>query len=182
MSKRMDPFYRAILAILLVTPISVAAEPFIHGYPGKRSYVAGEEVTFHLSSDTAKVDVEIARIGSQRKVVWSQKGIPALQHPVPKHSSSHGCDWPMTFSVKIPESWTSGCYEAWTQSGETQGNRMFFVVRSSHPGSDAKILLQLATNTYNAYNNWGGHSLYGFHSEVAVDVKAILTSPCICHQ
>ena len=70
-SKRMDSFYRAILAILLFAPISAKAEPFIHGYPGKRSYVAGEEVTFHLSTDTAKVDVEIARIGLQRKVVWS---------------------------------------------------------------------------------------------------------------
>ena len=38
-SKRMDSFYRAILLILLVTPISATAEPFIHGYPGKRSYV-----------------------------------------------------------------------------------------------------------------------------------------------
>ena len=30
-SKRMDSFYRAILVILLVTPISATAEPFIHG-------------------------------------------------------------------------------------------------------------------------------------------------------
>src|SRR5690606_14670517 len=27
----------------------------------------------------------------------------------------------------------------------------------------AKILLQLATNTYNAYNNWGGFSLYAYN-------------------
>ena len=167
----MDSFYRAILAILLVTPISATAEPFIHGYPGKRSYVAGEEVTFHLSTDTAKVDVEIARIGSLRKVVWSKKGIPAWQHPVPKHASSHGCDWPATFSVKIPESWASGCYEAWTRSGETQGNRMFFVVRSSHPGREAKILLQLATNTYNAYNGFGGFSLYTYWGPAHWDKK-----------
>ena len=170
-SKRMDSFYGAILAILLVTPISATAEPFIHGYPGKRSYVAGEEVTFHLSTDTAKVDVEIARIGLQRKVVWSKKGIPAWQHPVPKHASSHGCDWPATFSVKIPESWASGCYEAWTRSGETQGNRMFFVVRSSHPGREAKILLQLATNTYNAYNGFGGFSLYTYWGPAHWDKK-----------
>ena len=37
---------------------------------------------------------------------------------------------------------------------------MFFVVRAAHPGRDAKILLQLTTNTYNAYNSWGGTDLY----------------------
>ena len=162
MPKRVDSLFGVVLASLLVTPFTTTAEPFIHGYPGKRSYVAGEDVTFHLSTDTGKVDVEVARIGAQRTVVWARKGVPAGQHPVPKHASSHGCDWPAAFSVKIPESWASGCYEAWTRSGETQGNRMFFVVRSSHPGRDAKILLQLATNTYNAYNGWGGFSLYTY--------------------
>jgi mono/diheme cytochrome c family protein len=169
--KRIDSLFGAILAILLVTLISAAANPLIHGYPGKRSYLAGEEVEFHLSADTGKVDVEIARIGSERNVVWSKKGIPVGQHPVPKHASSHGCDWPATFSVKIPDSWTSGCYEAWTRSGETQGNRMFFVVRSSHPGRDAKILLQLSTNTYNAYNGWGGFSLYTYWGPAHWDMK-----------
>jgi hypothetical protein len=40
---------------------------------------------------------------------------------------------------------------------------VYFVVRSAHPGRDTKILLQLATNTYNAYNNWGGFSLYAYN-------------------
>ena len=153
----------AILAVVALTPcIATAANPFIHGYPGKRSYVAGEEVTFHLSTNVGRVDVEIARIGAERKLVWSKKGIAAGEHPVPKHASSHGCDWPTAFSVKIPKSWPSGYYEAWTRSGNTQGNRTFFVVRSSQPGRDARILLQLSINTYNAYSNWGGFSLYTY--------------------
>jgi len=123
--------------------VATTANPFIHGYPGKRSFVAGEEVTFHLSTNVGKVDVEIARIGAERKLVWSKQGIEAAEHPVSKHASSHGCDWPTAFSVKIPKSWQSGCYEAWTRAGNTQGNRMFFVVRSSQPGTDARILLQL---------------------------------------
>ena len=40
---------------------------------------------------------------------------------------------------------------------------MFFVVRAAQPGHNTKILIQLATNSYNAYNNWGGFSLYAFH-------------------
>jgi hypothetical protein len=37
------------------------------------------------------------------------------------------------------------------------------VVRQSKPGSTSLILLQLCTNTYNAYNNWGGFSVYAFN-------------------
>jgi hypothetical protein len=40
---------------------------------------------------------------------------------------------------------------------------LFFVVRNSSPENRSRILLQLATNTYNAYTNWGGHSLYSYH-------------------
>ena len=162
MTKRTVALCGAILAIHLVAPLVVAAESFIHGYPGKRSYVAGEELTFHLSTDLAEVDLEIARIGAGRQVVWNGNGIRAGKHPVPKNASSHGCDWPVASTIKVPESWASGCYEALARSGETQGNRMFFVVRSSRPGRDAKILLQLASNTYNAYNSWGGFSLYTY--------------------
>jgi len=38
---------------------------------------------------------------------------------------------------------------------------LFFVVKPSAPGS--KILIQLCTNTYNAYTNYGGFSLYGYN-------------------
>nr|MCU0229497.1 hypothetical protein [Bryobacterales bacterium] len=39
----------------------------------------------------------------------------------------------------------------------------YFIVRSNQPGRDSKILLQLSTHTYNAYNNWGGFSLYAYN-------------------
>ena len=137
------------LAILFLGASGLSrAESFIHGYPGKRSYVAGEDVSFHLSSNLTDVEIEIARIGAETEVVWSKKQIPVGEHAVPKNASSHGCEWPSALAVKIPASWTSGCYEARARSGETVSNRMFFVVRSSHPGRDTKILLQLATNTY----------------------------------
>jgi len=38
---------------------------------------------------------------------------------------------------------------------------MSFVVRSAHPGRDSKILLERTTNTDNAYNSFGGTTLYG---------------------
>jgi mono/diheme cytochrome c family protein/glucose/arabinose dehydrogenase len=162
MPTRNNAFFRVLIALHFLTSAALAEESSIHGYPAKRSYAPEEEVTFHLSSSLTKVDVEIARLGVESKVVWRKGDVSVRNHPVPKNASSHGCDWPSAFSVKIPSTWTSGCYEARARSGETLSNRMFFVVRSSQPGRDTKILLQLATNTYNAYNGWGGFSLYTY--------------------
>ena len=165
---------RIIRVMMLLTCCSThafAADPFIQGYPGQRSHVAGEAATFHLSSNLEKVNLKIARVGSEREVVWRGKEIHVAEQPVPAHASSHGCDWPISVTVEIPGDWRSGCYEATASSGGTQGNPMFFVVRSSNPGRDAKILLQLSTNTYNAYNAWGGYSLYTYWGSAHWNMK-----------
>jgi len=44
----------------------------------------------------------------------------------------------------------------------------FFIVRAAEPGKGSRVLLQLSTNTYNAYNNWGGFSLYAYNGLAGV--------------
>ena len=76
----------------------------------------------------------------------------------------------------MPETWQSGYYEGTLRATDSGGtyvyrNRrtaestLFFIVRPAKPGANTPILLQLSTNTYNAYNNWGGFSLYGYHGQ-----------------
>ena len=148
---------------------------YVEGYAGQVSYQPGDELQLHVSTTAPTFALEIARLGAERKVVFSQSGIPGLEHPIPENASSHGCSWPVGCSVPIPEDWTSGYYQVVFRAEDRGGtyvqrNRRtaigeaFFIVRASQPGSNTKILLQLATNTYNAYNNWGGFSLYSYHA------------------
>ena len=138
--------------------------PLVEGYPAQWSYQPGEEVAFHCSSSTSTFAVEIARITDARTVVWQRAGIPGSVQPVPPHAHRDGCDWPVTFTVTIPPDWPSGFYEVAFQADGASGveatGHAFFVVRSAHPGRDTSILLVLGTNTYNAYNKWGGECLY----------------------
>ena len=78
--------------------------------------------------------------------------------------------------MPVPEKWRTGYYQVTLRVADrggkfTQRNRRtaeggcYFVVRPAQPGRDSRILLQLSTNTYNAYNNWGGFSLYAFHGQ-----------------
>ena len=148
---------------------------YIEGYAGDISYAPGDELQLHLSTTSPTYDLEIARVGRERVVVFSQQKIEGGQeYGIPEKASSEGCGWPVGFQMKIPSEWKTGFYEVRMTIRDTGGRfsqwntrsaegSCFFVLRASEPGKDSKILLQLATNTYNAYNNWGGSSLYGYH-------------------
>ena len=147
----------------------------IEGYPDRQSLAPGEEFALHTSTTAAEYGIEIARLGAERKVVFQKSKISGGGfHPIPESASSHGCNWPISFRMPIPTDWPAGYYQVTFRVADSGGkfvvrNRRtaeadtFFVVRSAEPGVNSKILLQLATNTYNAYTNWGGGSLYGFH-------------------
>jgi hypothetical protein len=147
---------------------------YIEGYTDQRSYKPGEVVHFHVSTTAPKWSLEIARLGAKVERVLAKTDIAGAAHPVPSNASSHGCRWPVAFELTVPENWRTGYYEATLRAGDNGGeftergrrtveSKLFFVVRPAKPGSN-KILLQLTTNTYHAYNNWGGHSLYAFHA------------------
>lgn len=171
-------FSWAIACLICATPLLAheQLQPiFIEGYTDQLSYRPGETVRFSLNSSAPKVAMEIARVGKETKTVWQKSDVPAETHPIPEDASSHGCRWPVTFELPIPEDWKTGYYQVRlvaTDSGgpfvqrnrRTAESRMFFVVRAANPGQQSKILLQLCTNTYNAYNNWGGYSLYSYHA------------------
>jgi len=147
---------------------------YIEGYTDQLSYTAGDEIGFHISTSASTYALEIARLGAEREVIKSEQELPGAAYPIPDDASSHSCRWPASFKLRVPDTWRSGYYEVSMRVQDSGGhfthrNRrtaegtMFFVVRSAEPGHDTKILIQLATNSYNAYNNWGGFSLYAYH-------------------
>ena len=142
------------------------AAPFVLGYANKLSVVRGEEIAFHLSSSGASVRMLIERQGGTNETVFEKTDIACAVHPIPDRASSDGCNWPAALTMTIPPDWKSGCYVATLilkNEDKEIRSTIQFVVRSAEPGKNTKILLQLSTNTYNAYTNWGGHSLYAYH-------------------
>ena len=45
---------------------------------------------------------------------------------------------------------------------------ILLILRPAVSSRRSSILLQLSTNTYAAYNNWGGYSLYAYHGRGGV--------------
>ena len=138
---------------------------FIYAYPDKLSYAPGETVSFSMSANVPEVSVEVARIGQIREVMWTREGIPGTHHRVPSDAAANGCKWPVSFKIPIPLSWSSGYYEVMlrgmdTRTGDLAESASFFVILPMNSDKTGRILLILATNTYNAYNDWGGPNLY----------------------
>jgi hypothetical protein len=137
---------------------------YLHGYPSRQSVAPGERVELHVSTSLAGYSLAVARVGAGEEEVWRRERIAGSEHPVPADAASHGCRWPPALELAVGREWPSGYYRV-SMRGEAPDGRpvrgaMAFVVRPSEPGRTASILLQRTTNTDNAYNRYGGSTLY----------------------
>ena len=71
----------------------------IEAYCWPQSVAAGEPVALHVSTDAAAFDVEVARDGATRDVVWSATGVAGAHHATPSDAAAHGCGWPLTLAI-----------------------------------------------------------------------------------
>ena len=129
----------------------------LEAYCWPMSVAAGEPVTLHGSADTRPVAVTVMRDGAELLDVWADPVVAVGSHTTPEDASTNGCGW--DGATEIPTGGlASGYYAVTLRAGDERADA-FFVVRPdlSNP---APIVLVLSTTTYNAYNDWGGPSLY----------------------
>lgn len=142
----------------------------IEGYCGRLSYRPGETVGLHVSTRQPPYDVRVERWGSTRDEVWHASGLPGEFVPPPPDADSAGCRWPVSVEIPVDPMWRSGFYlVTLTAHGAPAGRDVAhagFVVRGS-PDRPHRALYVLDTNTWNAYNTWGGRSLYTGGSRVS---------------
>jgi hypothetical protein len=136
---------------------------YIEAYTNKKSYLPGDTIHFHVSTTDSTYDIEILKEQWQRVSVGKITGIKGAYYPVPPAEENpweNGAGWPVSYSWTVPEEWENGNYLALLRT--TSGGYKYhpFVVRSHVPGSHSKVALVLNYGNRNAYNNWGGKSLY----------------------
>lgn len=136
----------------------------VEGYCGRLSYAPGDELTVHVWCRVERYDLEIWRWGAERELVHTEHGLAGVAHPTPADADAHGCGWPAAVSLRIPAEWRSGYHHIVLRAQGVPHDRATghaqFVLRPSPGAPRARALLVHATNTYHAYNTWGGRSLY----------------------
>ncbi len=152
----------------------------IEGYASQVSALPGEVVDFHVRTSPAeRYRVELYRLGwygggGGRRIACSpncasdEAGV-VQQAPPPPDASTGEVDagWSVTDRIRIPAGAASGYYLAKfvLTSGPAAGQARAYpvIVRSSRLRR-ASILVQVPVNTWQAYNGWGGKSLYSSNS------------------
>lgn len=147
-------------------------------YASEISARPGDYVHLHVSAPAgSRYRIEVYRLGwyggAGGRLVeclpgcrTDEPGTP--QEPAPAPSSDPSAPpvrarWPITDTFVVGRRWPSGYYlvRADVTAGAATGpSPPTYVVVEAPPGRQSRILVQVPVNTWQAYNDWGGVSLY----------------------
>ena len=146
------------------------AIPGIQGFATEISVNQGETVHFKIDTDADDYRLDIYRMGyyggmGARKVATVQPSAPLPQNqPACLTDPSTGLidcgNWAISASWTVPTDATSGIYFAKLvrEDGDPGSSHIVFIVRDDNGHSD--LLFQTSDTTWQAYNSYGGNSLY----------------------
>ncbi|MBP1887289.1 DUF4082 domain-containing protein [Sinorhizobium mexicanum] len=149
----------------------------IQGFATQISTNVGQTVDFKIATDSANYRIEIYRLGyyggdGARRVATIDVNLAQAQlQPHPIVDMARGLidcgNWSVSASWTIPEDMVSGVYVAKLvrEDGTAGSSHIPFIVRDD--SSTSNIVFQTSDTTWQAYNAWGGASLY--YGQVPVD-------------
>jgi hypothetical protein len=149
----------------------------VEGYASVTSVNRGGQIQFFVNTADRNFTIEIFRTGwysgmGGRRITSAVQLAGTAQPPCPTTDQSTGlieCNWTNPYVLQVPNDtadptdWASGVYLAKLTGASGKQAYIVFTVRDdSRPSS---YLFQNSVNTYQAYNNWGGRSLYASNSD-----------------
>ncbi len=138
---------------------------FIQGFADHVSAQAGDDVTLYVSAGAPSFHVEAYRMGWYQghgaRLVWKSSDVPATVQPKAELVSSATREirapWQPTYHVRIGSDWPQGDYllKLVSNVGST-----YVPLAVRDDSSHADVFIMNAVTTWQAYNDWGGYSLY----------------------
>jgi hypothetical protein len=156
----------------------------IEGYADHASVVPGGTIGFYVSTTSPLYDLNISRMGwydgQGGHLLQTVTALPGIDQPIPSPDPDTGlvaANWELSYSLYVPENWLSGIYLVRLLAhNETQDfGYIVFVVRDDTQVAD--FVYKVAVNTYQAYNIWGGKSLYDYQSTDGAASKVSFDRP-----
>lgn len=129
-------------------------------YTDALSAFPGQTVRLFASSKSARCTLALARIGAGRETVLTQ-GVDSVPNaPTPANADRDGCGWPQVHSFTVGADWRCGYYDLTLTGDAGETAHHCLVVKRAPGGPRAAAALILSTNTWHAYNWWGGANAY----------------------
>src|SRR6266542_4264203 len=150
-------------------PNGDAGDPSIQGFATNMSYTVGDTVAFKISTPASAYTITVYRVGyyqgngaRQIATVTPSARLPQSQPAclTDKTTGLIDCgNWGVSASWTIPPSAVTGVYFAKLTRSDTGGSsHIVFIVRDD--ASTSPLLFQTSDTTWQAYNSYGGNSLY----------------------
>jgi hypothetical protein len=145
--------------------------PIIQAYTSKTSIYPGETLDLYVNS-SENYRMKIYRIGSYKNgsdvaLVYDDPALHrGLRQQDPFYNSTTNLidpRWNKSFSLAVPMEWNTGVYFAQFTTDSSAVTYSLFVVKNLSNRGD--IVMKLPVTTYQAYNAWGGKSLYEHQSD-----------------
>ena len=170
------------IAMILATSVSGCAQingisnPTVPntegGYTNSTSITKGETLKFYISTLKPFFDLDVYKLGINKTKVLTLHSLPGGLQPVPYQAYAVGCGWNSRAEIPISDDWKSGVYEADYPVGSGI-EKLIFIVKEKILGSYSNTVVCLTENTWQAYNNWGGKSLYEYNSTDTIRSRSI---------
>ena len=137
----------------------------IEGFAGSVSAAAGDDLPLFVSTRAHSFHVEAYRMGFYQglgaRLVWRSDDVLGARQPDPSvigPTSTVECHWTPSTTLHIDRSWPPGAYllKLVGDGGEQQ----FVPLCVRDDASTAAFVVQHSVTTWQAYNLWGGYSLY----------------------
>lgn len=140
------------------TGFSVEATGALQGYASTLSVRAGQRIGFPVSTSLTGVTASVVRLNGAQERVWGPSPVAIGLQSLPATYRTSGCGWSERVSLTLPAGTPSGVYALELTAPGGLRRYVPFVVKPVAPS--ARVAFLMPTNTYNAYNNWGGHNQY----------------------
>ncbi|UZX05187.1 DUF4082 domain-containing protein [Arthrobacter sp. CDRTa11] len=150
--------------------VAGAGNSTIQGYATSMSVNVGQTVTFKVKTTASAYRIDIYRLGYYQGL-GARKVAPNILPSVPLPQAQPNCatfpatglidcgNWAVSASWPVPASAVSGVYLArLVRTDNSAASVIPFVVRDDAAKSD--MLFQTSDSTWQAYNTYGGNSLY----------------------
>lgn len=137
----------------------------ISGYADATSIDLGESTGLHVSTAAPTWVVSAYRIGYYGgmggRLVWrseSQPGVVQPRHAFDARTRTATAGWSRSLTISPDPTWPPGQYLLRLESSDGGATFVPLVIRDDESRSD--LLMQSAVTTWQAYNGWGGASIY----------------------
>ena len=139
-----------------------------HGVQGFSDHVSardGESVRLFVSTSAKKFRVDAYRMGYYQglggRLVWRSALVRGLLQPsasIAPTTNTVECHWRPSLRFRIGRDWPTGEYLLKIVASD--GSASYVPLTVADPQSHAALLIQSEVTTWQAYNAWGGYSLY----------------------